>query len=570
MKALIIIVSALVVLMLLASCAAPGAPTAAPKSTEPAKPAPGAPTAAAAAPAAAPTAAPKPAAATPTSAAKIKRGGTVVFARNNVVDDLDIVTSITFVAPIVTMVYEHLLTYDLVDVKTGKHELKPQLAESWDVSDPSKIVLKLKKGVKFADGSDFTAEVAKWNLDRVVTHPKSQGKSQMDVVQSVDVIDPSTIRVNLKSPSATALLKLSNGVSGTASFATAMASKAAVDKGGPEALSSNPIGTGPMVLDQWMKGDRVSVKKRDGYWQMGEDGQALPYLDGFVDRYIPDSAVQNVELRTGNVQWVGGSLNLSDIASVKSNPELVYEERPWAGTLQFVHAFNSRQGPFANNQKLRQAAMYAIDKQQMATTMGFGFAKPAYYIYWVPGVLGYDETVNKYQYDTAKAKQTLADAGYPNGVDVSLDIIARDPDRKIAEIAKFMWDAVGIRTTIDAVERAAGLARYQSGNFTIGFYNLALLPDPDLFAPKALMCNSMNNWTNWCNKDFDACIAEGGKILDPQQRDTIYKRCLKIMMDEAFVGSGYLQVNFNAYSAKMKGEVIHYADGDARWVWLDK
>jgi ABC-type transport system substrate-binding protein len=206
----------------------------------------------------------------------------------------------------------------------------------------------------------------------------------------------------------------------------------------------------------------------------------------------------------------------------------------------------------------------------MAKTMGFGLARAAHYIYWVPGVLGYDDSVVKYQYDQSKSKQLLAEAGYPNGIDVSLDIIARDPDRKIAEMAKFMWDAVGIRTTIDAAERAAGLARYQSGNFTIGFYNLALLPDPDLFAPKALTCNAMNNWTNWCNKDFDACIAEGGAILDQQKRDDIYKRCLKIMMQEDFVGSGYLQTNFTAYVNKVKGARIHYADAEARWVWFDK
>ncbi len=563
-------ISVLTVLSLLLACA-PGAPTVAP--TKPSGPvattAPSAPTAAAAAtkPAGAATAAP---AAQPTPAAKIKRGGTITVSRNNALDDMDNVTTITLNPPEVSLIYETLISYDVVDLSKGTFAIKPQLAESYDATDPKKIVFKLRKGIKFSDGSDLTAEVAKWNFDRVASHPKSSGKHLMEAVDSVVVVDPSTVQVNLKYPSATALMKLTQGVVGSGSYAAGMASKAFVDANGANALQDKPVGTGPMVLSEWIKGSTATFKKRDGYWQNGADGQPLPYLDSVVSRTIMDSAVMFTEMRSGTLTYGGSAISLSDIAAVKSNPDLVYQELPFGGYIRFIFAMNQYEGPFKDNQKLRQAAQVAIDREQMAKTMGFGLAKGAYWTYWMPYHLGWDETVPKYSYDVAKAKQLVGEAGYPNGLDVTLTVIARDPDRKISEIAKFMWDAAGIRTTIDAMERAAGLAKYRAGQATLGFYGDNVYPDPDIFAPRGMTCNSLNNWFNYCDKNFDSCIAEAGGINDDKQRAQIYNRCLKIFVDDAYLGSGYSEPRYFVYNKALKGLGVHWTDADMRFLWLDK
>ncbi len=558
------IMALLLVAGLLAACAAPATPAVAP--TKPAAQ----PAATTAAPAGgaspAPTTAP---AATATPAAKIKRGGTLVVSRNSAVDSLDNVYSRTFYAPAWPMIYEHLLTYELSDAGKGTFELRPQLAQSWDVTDPTKIILKLKQGVKFSDGSDFNADVAKWNLDRARTDAKSQAKDKVDAIASVDVVDPYTIRLNLKQVSATALTKLSNAVSQTGAAGTSMASKAAIDKNGPDYLNKTPVGTGPMVLDQWLPGDRLSLKKRDGYWQNGADGQPLPYLDSLVERYIPDSAVALTEMRTGNVNMTD-QINLSQVASVKSNPDLVYAEASWVEYSRFVYGFSQAQGPFKDNLKLRQAAHYAIDRASMAQTMGFGLAKPAVYLYWSPVIMGYDPSVIKYALDVNKAKGLIAEAGYPNGVDITLSVIARDPDRRIAEIAQSMWTNVGIRTKIDALERTAALAQWKAGNFDVGFAGFSSYPDPDLFAPKNLICDGVNNLTNNCNKDFDACIAQGGSTLDTNQRTEIYKRCLKILQEDAFKQSGYVEPYFWVTTKTVQGYSWHWSDPDARAAWLNK
>ncbi|MCL4535695.1 MAG: ABC transporter substrate-binding protein [Bacteroidetes bacterium] len=556
-----------VLLVLLGACA-PVKPTA--------SPAPPAPTAATAAPAvaskpaAATTATPRPGESPVATAAKVKRGGILVHARNKNVESFDNVLQLAFDAPAATLIYEHLLTYDLVDPATGKHELKPELAESWEFQEPTKVLMKLRKGIKFSDGSEFNAEVAKWNIDRLKNEPKSVGKDKVADIKSVDVVDPYTIQINLVRPTSTALLKLSNGISATAAYANTMASKAAFDKGGADYLHSNPIGTGPMVLTQWLPEDKFTFKRRDDYWQKGVDGKPLPYLDGFTERYIPDSAVSFVELRAGTVQ-MANNVDLKDVAAVKADPNLVYDEQPWVGQERFVYGLNDSKGVFKDNLKLRQAVHYAIDRASMAKTIGFGLAKPTEYFLWVPGMLGYDPSVIKYSYDQNKAKQLLTEAGYPNGIDITLTTIARDPDRKISEMAKFMWDAVGIRTKIDTMERAAALAVWKSGDFDIGFQSIIQMPDPDVLAAKNLSCTGPNNLTKTCDKEFDACMAEGGAVVNnDQKRDEIYKRCVKLLQEHAFKQSAYLEPMYFVHTKAVKGITIHWQDPDLRWAWLDQ
>lgn len=552
-------ITVLVGLSFLLACA-PAAPTAAPAP----------PSGATVAPAVAAT---KPAAAAPTAApaAKVKRGGTFIYATTNNPNDFDNVTSTSLNA--VTdgfVVYETLLNYELVDPAKGKFELKPQLADSWDMTDPTKIVFKLHKGVRFHDGSEFNAEVARWNLERAINDPKSAVHHLTYAIDSVDVIDPSTIRVNMKYPSSTALLNLSNGVGGAGVYGTSMASKAAVDKGGPDALRNKAVGTGPFVHSQWLSGDRNVYTKWNGYWQNGDDGQPLPYLDGFTARYIPDAAVAYTELRSGSVQAAFG-ISLSDIAAVKTNPELVYFEATWASFLRFIPALSQYAEPFKGNLKLRQAMWYGLDRDAMVKTLTFGLGKPAYYSQWWPGFLGYDESVPKYDFQLEKAKQLVKDAGYPNGVDVTVPIIANTVNKSMAEVAQAMWAKIGVRVEIQALEKTAATALWGSGKAQMALYGNHMYQDPDSFGRQALVTGSVNNWLNWSNKDFDACIDEGGRVIgNDNKRQEIYKRCLTILMEDAYINSGYAEPRYIVNRSNVKGATWHWIDWDFRRVWLDK
>jgi peptide/nickel transport system substrate-binding protein len=578
-KIVSLFVAVLLVLGFLLACAQP-TPTAAP--TKPAAsaattaPAPAATTASAVAatkPAAAATSAPvatKPVAAAPTitTTAKIKRGGRIITARYTTFADFDPHRSTSSISPVTKMIYEPLLDYNLVDQKTGKHELAPELAVSWKVVDPKTIEFSLRKGVKFQDGSEWNAEIAKWNLERMRDDKKSAGKALVSEIDQVEAVDTSTIRLKLKAPWATLLVNLTASTGGTGSMASVMASKAAVDKGGDEILSTKPVGTGPMMIEQWIRDDRVVLKSWGGYWKQGEDGQPLPYLEGMTERHIPDMSVTLVELRSGNVHSAD-DLEAKDVASIKANPDLVYLDLPWASMAHFTFGFNQEGGSFQGNRKLAYAAQHALDREAMAKAIGFGLATPAYYVVWTPALAGYSESLPKFQFDPAKSKQLITEAGYPTGVDINLLTSTRQPEQRIAEIVKQMWDTVGIRTSLDVMETLATRAKVQAKDFDVYFWRQGASPDPDLQS-RMLVCGRPSNWSNYCNPEVDKCMAEGRSAYATQERQQIYEKCIRIIQEDGYIGSGFFLPTNNVHQKYVKGLKVHWASMDYREAWLDK
>ncbi len=556
-----------VALLLVVSCGT-AVPTVAPaKPAAPAAPTrPDAQPAITVAPAAASTtaaAAPKPTAA---SIAKIKRGGTLIRLDFRDATSWDPAFSTNSSEVAESPALECLLRWEMVDEKTGKHEAKPWLAESWQPADPKTIIIKLRKGIKYHDGTEMNAESVKWALDRARTHAKSLAKAFQAPVDSIDVVDASTIKLNLKGPSATIFVNLTNAAGGTGSTGTLLTSKAAFDKLGEEAITRRPTGTGPFVLDDWKRDDRTTYKKFDGYWKQGDDGQKLPYLDGIEVRVMRDRAVGLIELKTGKAH-VMMRADAKDIAGIKANPELKFLSMPWA-SLRTLFGFNSEKTPFGNNVKLRQAALYALDLDALARTIGLEYGIPGYYTFWVPGWLGYDETLPKYQINLDKSKALLKEAGYPDGTSINI-ISEPGENQKAAEIVQAMWAKVGIQGTISTLESAAFKAAAQNNEHESAPYGGFPSPDPDGMA-RLVVCKGSANWGSYCNPEADKCMAEARVLYDEKQRAEIYKRCQRIMYEDAGV-TGLVNVPWNAvYRKEVQNLKTNQHLVELREAWLDK
>ncbi len=557
-----------IILVLVAACApaAPASPTAAP--TAAAKPAAVAPTAVVSTSggAAAPTSAPGAAAASPTPAAKIKRGGTVVYARSGETNSWDPLYHQSGDNPLELPMYETLLRYDEVDEKTGKSEYRPELAESWTMPDPQTIVLKLRQGVKFHDGTAFNADSVKWQIERAKNDPKSRVKVWANYIKSVDVVDPNTVKLNLGYQTASALASLTRASGGSGSGWLMIVSKAAVEKWG-DTYEMHPVGTGPAMMTELLRDDKTTFKKFDGYWRKGADGQPLPYYDGIVARVIVDPAVTLVEMKAGAVH-VTQDVMPQMYPQFKSGGDLKMRLLPWA-PIRFVFGFNQDKPPFKDNLKLRQAAQYAVDRKGIADALGFGEFAPNYHVYWAPGFPGWDESLPHYTYDPDKAKSLLKEAGYPDGVDFNFIAYPPAQYKQPAEMVQQQWARVGLRATLDAIETTAARAKQKSGDFQSAFWGGWPSLDPSGFN-RMYKCDGSANWSNYCNKQMDACMDEGEQTVDPAKRAEIYKRCQKIAYDDALVGGTHLRPFALGYRGELKGVRVQAYLMDLQEAWIDK
>ena len=163
----------------------------------------------------------------------------------------------------------------------------------------------------------------------------------------------------------------------------------------------------------------------------------------------------------------------------------------------------------------------------------------------------------------------MAEAGYPNGLDIDLAIIARPAEQRMTEIAKQMLDQVGFRTKIDAAEVLAWRANMKSGKFSAGFWRGELPVDPDQNS-RAIYTNGPANWAGFSDKDLDSCMDKGSSALDARQRAEVYKGCLNILQEKAYLFTGYFLAENWAGQKSVRGVRFQGTTMDLRETWLNK
>jgi ABC-type transport system substrate-binding protein len=411
------------------------------------------PTAAAATPttavAAQPAATTAPAQPAATTAAKpaagvAKRGGQLRIAQINDFVSMD---PIHASGPTARACYDSLLAWR--PNAQGQYGVQPMLAKSWETTG-NRLVLQLREGVKFHDGSDLNAEVVVWNLKRMVQNPKSFAANFLAAVDKenpAQALNPTTVQVNLKRPSAAILSSLSD-----ANGNTPIVSKKAADDKGEEWLKTNPVGTGPYKFVSWTSGDKLVVTKNDTYWQTGADGKPLPYTDGITYRVIIEATTQFNEMRAATTDLIQ-NVRGRDVPSAKQIAHARYIEAPFNGVKR-QYFFNAMKPPFQDNIKLRQAINHAIDRESIAKALGAGLGTPLPYEF-VPGAIGYDPSVPYHEFNLDKAKALITDSGLKTPINVRLTVHSREVDQQQAQLIQAMLDKIGVKVNIDVVERVA-------------------------------------------------------------------------------------------------------------------
>ncbi|HEU5432046.1 MAG TPA: ABC transporter substrate-binding protein, partial [Thermomicrobiales bacterium] len=365
-------------------------------------------------------------------------GGTLIYARNIDSQTLDPHFS-TALADRFTLycVFNTLVAWDT------NFNVVPELAKSWDIDEKApSITFHLQPGVMFHDGTPCDAAAIKWNIERVLNPDVgSTQRGQLEpAIASVDVVDPVTVRMNLKKPWRPLLAALGE----RPGF---VVSPTAVQKLGADAFGRNPVGTGPFKFVEWAPDSHIKMEKFDGYWDKGK-----PYLDGITIQHVPDSQVQSTMVRTGEAHLVD-EVDPSIVPTLKSAPDVKvveYESGHWYGTQCDVD-----KPPF-NNADLRKALAHATDREAIKQLVfgGTGRVMP----HPVANGWAFDPSLNDLMpFDLDMAKQFLDKSGAAGQTFTFTASNARI-EQDLAQAYQAQYQQLGINVQIQTVDAAQSFA----------------------------------------------------------------------------------------------------------------
>ncbi|MGE3270708.1 MAG: ABC transporter substrate-binding protein [Chloroflexota bacterium] len=486
-----------------------------------------------------------------------KRGGTLNAAVQN--DFVTMWPAIT-TGPTASVCYDALIKWRVGD--DGRWGPQPGLAESWELSDNA-AVFKIRKGVKFHDGSDVNADAVAWNVTTWMTHPKSLAKSQLLVVNKekpAEVVDDYTVKINLTAPAGSLLAVLSD-----AQRETGIASKVAGEKLGDE-LGLQAVGSGPFIFQEWQSGSQLIVNKNPNYWDKAPDGSPYPYLDKIHYRFVPDDSVRFVELRSGSAD-IAQLIRGRDVPAAKADPNLLYWENPSQGRL-YRFFFNAQKPPFKDNLNLRKAIQYAIDREAMAKAVGGGVGTANKYDL-TEGTLGYDPSVPFYSFDLDKAKAAMKESGVTTPFNVRLTVISREADQQQAQMIQQMLDKIGIKVDIEALERVAwGQKVRQANDFEMATQQTSTPLDPDAIA-LAWAPDGTAAYVRPNEPAIQDCLKEGRTTYDVKKRQETYVKCQTLMQETAWWGHMWIQPYNYLLNKKVKITSPFYTEDWREWsIWL--
>jgi len=456
------------------------------------------------------------ASATP-GAAKPVYGGTVTFGLENDVSNLDPMLSGLFVDRNI-----HYAMYDSLVRVSPKGDIIPWLAESWKYSDDAKsVTFTLRKDVKFHDGSVFDADAVKWNIDRYIQTKGSSRTADLGSVDSVTVVDASTVRFNLKAAFSPLLGALVDR-------AGMMVSRKVVEAMGADfTLKPFKAGTGPFILTEAVKNDHYTLEKNPDWWGKDKDGNKLPYLDKIIVRPIIDADVRLTNLRTGDLQVIN-QLNGKDVAAVQSDPTLTYQQ---VGSFSWNSLVpNEAPGYIFNERRYVKAVAMAIDRDEILAKgpaqgvglVGYGPISPAHFAFdasFKPWPKADPEGAKKLVADVGRGPlkfEMLVQSGSPASLQEAQLIQAQLAKADIvADIKTLLFNDI---ITLAQSHKHPGIAIYGwSGRL-----------DPDGNTYDFVVTGSPNNDSSYSNDQVNTLMKQERAESDPAKRKALLTQAQQI------------------------------------------
>jgi ABC-type transport system substrate-binding protein len=450
----------------------------------------------------------------------------------------------TLIQNMCDLIYDNFFFQD----PTGK--LHPRLATKYEISpDGLTYTLHLRKGVKFSDGTDFNADAVKLTFERAMD-PKLRVplRFAIGMVKECVKIDDHTVALKLSYPFAPLAPTLSMTL-------VSPISPAAIQKYGDE-VRQNPVGAGPYILKEWVKGDRLVFVRNENYH--GDK----PTVAQITWKIVPEDATREAMLRSGQVHICYKPLP-SNLAALKADSGITVEMP--LDTRTIFMGLNCQKGVTVNK-KVRQAFNYAVDKKAIVKKILFDTAQPMDGPV-SPVVFGYQKMDQPYDYNPEKAKQLLKEANF----DFSKTVAMRTPqgrylfDKQVSEAVQAYLQAIGVKTelrTYDWPTYTAGLlkplAETELEVFLLGWGPLILDADMGLYGQFTCEVNPPKGLGSafYCDAEYDAIMKDSRKEQDPQKRLALLKKASQKVWDDCPWIWLHVEKFVIAYSSKIKGMVV--------------
>ena len=390
--------------------------------------------------------------------------------------------------------------------------ISPALAESWEISDDGTVyTFRLRPGVTFHDGKEFTADDVKFSLDRARAEESVNAQKALFAgIEEVTVRDPLTVEVRLSGPSGGFLTNMAWGDAVIVAPETA------------ETNATNPVGTGPFRFARWLQGDRVELERNPSYW-----GPA-PALERATFRFISDPTAAFAAMMAGDVDAFPVFPAPENLAQFEADPrfEVIVGSTEGETILAMNHG-----SPELADARVREAIALAIDRQEIIDGAMFGFGTPIG-THFAPHNPDYVDLTGLTPHDPDRARALLAEAGHAEGLTLSLKLPPPSYARRGGEIIAAQLREVGIETEIENLEWAQWLEQvFRGKDFDLTIVSHTEPMDINIYARP-------DYYFQYDNADFQALMAEVDVTVDPAARSERLRRAQEIIAQDHV--NGYL------------------------------
>jgi peptide/nickel transport system substrate-binding protein len=426
---------------------------------------------------------------------------------------------------------------DVQYVEGGQPEFVPQLATEWTAIDDLTWEFKLREGVLFHNGEEFTAEAVKFSVERI-QNPDLKSPATQYIPPSLDrveVVDPLTVRVITTSPYPLTVLSFSR---------IRIVPPQYVQEMGDDGFGQAPMGTGPYKYVEWVKDDHSTVEANADYWG------GAPAIGRITFQPRPEPAARTAALRSGEADIIT-LVPIADVATIAESGDLSVQEVPSIRAM-FVQLDSIGETPLADV-KVRQALNYAVNKDELIEFILEGHGVKLDGQLPTQQYFGHNPDLQAFPYDPDQAKALLEEAGYGDGFEITL----RGPvgrymaDKELTEAIAGQLEAVGVRATPEITEWSVYIGNlYERGLAPMFFLGWAPLPDT-LGMLTLNECESVVNYH--CNPDFDALVDQAKTTVDEAARNEIYKQATQWLHDNPPCIYLHQQMNIYGVNNRVQG-----------------